>query len=457
MSRLATSCAVILVTAAVTVGTPGIGAARAETPGPEPCTRYTAILAPGTWETNPDADPTVPVGLLRPIGDGLQRQFGSDITVLYAPYAASAFDQGLTYAQSLSTLEARLREMVSGLCTKTRVMLAGYSQGADGVGDFATEIGNGEGPIAADRVVGVGLVADPHRDPRTALPLGTPQPGHGIAGIRTQDFGALTDRVRTMCADGDLYCSLNAAGSPFLSALGQVVSGNPDAIAAVIPPGIDPGPVFAQAIKVGAGWSATAANIPAILAKLTGLQDLIEAGNIPAAHQIAKDLNTALGPLVQAAAGVDLPLVASVIRAAGGVDPTGWTAATSVLADALTQIDIVGIATNLGRVEDSLWRAADALAHDNALAAAAELVTLTPAGLDLAGSVLGPFTSAIRSDLRAAARTLISLGDPDSVNNLMEMTRQGVDLANFYASKAHVDYGDDTELLLDFLGSQAGS
>ncbi|MFD6351529.1 cutinase family protein [Nocardia tengchongensis] len=457
MSRLATSCAAILVTAAVTVGTPGIGAARAETPAAQSCTPYTAILAPGTWETRSDADPTVPVGLLRPIGDGLQRQFGDDITVLYANYAASAFDQGLTYAQSLGTLESRLRQMVSGLCATTRVLLAGYSQGADGVGDFATEIGNGEGPISPDRVVGVGLVADPHRDPKTTLSLGTPQPGHGIAGTRGQDFGALADRVRTVCADGDLYCSLNASMSPFLAALGQVVIGNPAAIAAIIPPGTDPTTLLAQAVKVGAGWAATSANFPTVLSGISGLQSLVESGNITAAHQIATDVNVALAPIVQAAAGVDLPLVAEVIRAAAGVDPSGWTAAASVLADALTQIDVLHIADVAGHVQETLWRTIELINRGDKVGAGAELVSLTSAGLDLAGAVVGPFTTAIRRDIRAATQTLLSFGNPDSLNDLLELTRQGVDMATFYASKAHVDYGDDTQLLLNFLGSQAAS
>ncbi|MGV9662718.1 cutinase family protein [Nocardia niigatensis] len=455
MSRLATACAAILVAAGVMVGNAAVGDARAEKPGAQPCTPYTAILAPGTWETRFDADPTVPVGMLRPIGDGLQRQFGSDITVLYAPYAASAFDQGLSYAQSLSTLEARLHQMASSLCSSTRVFLAGYSQGADGIGDFATEIGNGEGPISADRVVGVGLLADPHRDPKTTLSLGTPQPGHGIAGTRGQDFGALTDRVRTLCADGDLYCSLNAATSPFLSALGRVLSGDPAMISSLIPAGTDPSTLLAQAVKVGAGWAATAANLPTILKSVANLPDLIQAGDISGAHQVASDLNVALAPMVQAAAGVDLPLIGSVIRAAAAIDPSGWTGAASVIADALTQIDILKIAGDVGRMQETLWHAVESFTRNDGAAVAAALATLTPAGLDLAGSVIGPFTNAVRGDLRVAAQTLLSIGGPESINDLLELSRQGVDMATFYASNAHVDYGDDAQILLNFLGSLA--
>ncbi|MFB8008440.1 cutinase family protein [Nocardia sp. NPDC056000] len=457
MSRLATSCAAISMAVAVMAGTVVAGDAGAQPRGTRGCTPYTAIFAPGTWETRPDADPTVPVGMLRPIGDGLQRQLGGDITVLYAPYAASAFDQGLTYAQSLGTLESRLRQMVSGLCASTRVLLAGYSQGADGIGDFATEIGHGAGPIGAERVLGVGLLADPHRDPNTTLSLGNPQPGHGIAGSREQDFGALTDRVRTLCADGDLYCSLNAATSPFLAALGRVISGDPAPIAALLPGATDPGQLMAQVVQVGAGWAATAANLPAILDSLTGLPGVIESGDLRTAHQVASDLNAALAPLVKAAAGVDLPLVASVIRAAAAVDPSGWTAAAGVIADAMTGIDILRIAADVGQMQETLWRAVESMDHSGPLAAAATASALAPLTIDLAGAVIGPFADAVRGDLRVAAQTLISIGGPDSINDLLQLSRQGAAMATFYASKAHLDYGDDAQILLNFLDSQVNS
>ncbi|MFE3189382.1 cutinase family protein [Nocardia sp. NPDC059240] len=455
MSRLASSCASILVAAAV-AGTAVAGTAQAEPRGGQSCTPYTAIMAPGTWETRYDADPTVPVGMLRPIGDGLQQQLGGDITVLYAPYASSAFDQGFSYAQSLRTLEAQLTRMVSGLCASTRVLLAGYSQGADGIGDFATEIGNGEGPIGADRVVGVGLLADPHRDPNTTLSLGNPQPGHGIAGTRSQNFGALTDRVRTLCVDGDLYCSLNSSASPFLAALGKVLSGDDSPIASVIPVTTDSTTLIAQAVKVGAGWTATAAKLPGLLTSLTTLPDLIGSGDFTAAHQIAADLNAALAPTVKAAEGVDLPLIASVIRAAAAVDPSGWTAAESMIADLMTRIDLPRIAADAGQLEDTLWRTVESITGEGPHVTG-QAAALAQAGLDLAGALIGPFTSTVRANLHAAVQTVLTFTSPERLDELSRLTTQGFALANFYASNAHVDYGDDAQILLNYLGAQAGS
>ncbi|MGW5437798.1 cutinase family protein [Nocardia asteroides] len=456
MNRLSRS-ATATVVAAVVAGTAAVGVARAETHGAQSCTPYTAIFGPGTWETTPDADPEVPVGMLRPVGDGLQRQFGRDITIRYAPYAASAFDQGLTYAESLSTLESQLRRMLHGLCSSTRVLLAGYSQGADGIGDLATEIGQGEGPIEADRVVAVGLLADPHRDPNVTLSLGNPQPGRGIAGTRGRDFGALTDRVRTLCADGDLYCSLDAATSPFLAVLGRVLSGDPAPIADFVPATTDTSSLIAQAVTMGAGWTATAANLPTILDNLTRLPEFVAAGDIRGAHRTANALNVALAPLVEAAAGVDRTLIAQVIRSAAAVDPSGRIAGVSVIADALQHIDLLSIADSVGQMQEILWRAVESLDRNDALGAAAELATLATTGAGLTGAVFGPVAAGIRADLRATSRSLLSITDPATVDELVQLGRQGMDMANFYASAAHIDYDEDVQVLLSYLSSQVTS
>lgn len=60
-------------------------------------------------------------------------------------------------------------------------------------------------------------------------------------------------------------------------------------------------------------------------------------------------------------------------------------------------------------------------------------------------------------DLRSTTRSLLSITDPATVDELVQLGRQGVDMANFYASEAHVDYGDDAQILLSYLSSQVGS
>jgi hypothetical protein len=207
------------------IGTARIAPVRADTTE-SACTPYIAILAPGTWETNATADPHRRVGMLAPLGQGLERKFGSDISVVYVPYSASASDQGLSYDASKASLVSTIDGILSSACATTQFVLGGYSQGADGMGDVAADIGNGHGPVDPQRVLGVALLSDPHRDPRTERQLGTAQPGHGIAGARPDGFGALNSRVRTVCGQGDLYCSINDAAAPFISSVGKILDGN---------------------------------------------------------------------------------------------------------------------------------------------------------------------------------------------------------------------------------------
>src|SRR5690606_28098682 len=159
-------------------------------------------------------------------------------------------------------------------------------------------------------------------------------------------------------------------------------SGDPGPIADVVPATVDPRTLIEQAVTMGADWTATAANLPTILDDLTSLPELLAAGDIRSAHRTANALNVALSPLVQAAAGVDRDLIAEVIRAAAAADPSGRTAGLSVIADALTRIDFLSIADQVGRVQEILWRAIESLDRDDPVAAAADLTTLAATGAD---------------------------------------------------------------------------
>jgi hypothetical protein len=184
-----------------------------------------AYLVPGTWETTASADPAKPAGLLGKVGAELTKTYGSRITVVYPNYSASAFDKGRTYADSEADGVQRLRGLLE-LCPDAQNVLGGYSQGADVAGDVAWQIGNGQGPVDPDKVDAVGLVADPKQG---NAPVAGPTPtGNGIAGTRPGGFGELGDKVRQVCAPGDLYCSTNSSDHSFIAGLGQVLgsSGN---------------------------------------------------------------------------------------------------------------------------------------------------------------------------------------------------------------------------------------
>ena len=109
-------------------------------------------------------------------------------------------------------------------CPLTSYVLVGFSQGAVIAGDIASDIGNGRGPVDADLVLGVTLIADGRRQPAVGQDIGPNPPGQGaeitlnevpmlssmgltMTGPRPGGFGMLNDRTNEICATGDLICS----------------------------------------------------------------------------------------------------------------------------------------------------------------------------------------------------------------------------------------------------------
>jgi hypothetical protein len=192
------------------------------------CAKYVAVMTPGTWETTAAANPTVPVGMLKTVGDALKAKYGNQIDVLYPAYSASAFDQGRTYADSRQTGIDSINNILTAACATSKFLLAGYSQGADAAGDVAAAIGNGRGVIPAARILGVGLVADPHQGTAGGTLVGPKVDGQGIGGVRPEGFGSLAPLVRQLCAPTDLYCSTNAGSDGLIAGLGKVLANPTD-------------------------------------------------------------------------------------------------------------------------------------------------------------------------------------------------------------------------------------
>jgi hypothetical protein len=103
-------------------------------------------------------------------------------------------------------------------------VLAGFSQGAVIAGDMASDIGNGRGPVDADLVLGVTLIADGRRQDNVGQDIGPNPDGQGaeitlhevptlsalgltMTGPRPGGFGMLNDRTNEICAAGDLICA----------------------------------------------------------------------------------------------------------------------------------------------------------------------------------------------------------------------------------------------------------
>ncbi|OZD13022.1 cutinase family protein [Rhodococcus sp. 06-156-3C] len=226
--RLAVIASVVLAVLAliVSAATPS-GAVPAQSAATS-CAKYVAVMTPGTWETTAAANPSVPVGMLETVGEALKAKYGNQIDVLYPAYSASAFDQGRTYAGSKQTGEDSVNNILTSACATAKFLLAGYSQGADIAGDIAADIGNGRGVIPAARVLGVGLVADPHQGTAGGTLVGPKVDGQGIGGVRPEGFGSLAPLVRQLCAPTDLYCSTNAGTDGLIVGLGKVLANPTD-------------------------------------------------------------------------------------------------------------------------------------------------------------------------------------------------------------------------------------
>ncbi|WP_225732220.1 MULTISPECIES: cutinase family protein [unclassified Nocardia] len=454
-ARLTACTTVAAVLAATTAAaTIGIGTAAAD-PG---CAPFTAVLVPGTTETGPAADPAQPVGLLRPIGDGLATRYGRDIDVRYLPYPAAA----APYAASESAGVQALSNMLGGLCPTTRVVLAGYSQGADITGDTATAIGHGTGPIPAARTLAVALISDPRRDPNTPQ-LGTTTPGQGVAGPRTMDFGALAGRVRTACAAGDLYCSTSPDTAPAWTALGRAFTGtntpneqnptNAPQSTSTNSSGLDAATVVHQVVLVAGGLAEFAAGIPTLLDDLARLPGVVLAGDIPGAHRLCGEINTLFSPLVRMAARADLHLVARALELSAPLDTSGATAIAAEIVDILARADIARVAADIGTAQEIAWGSAEKLGLGDPLGAGIQLIGLVPVAADLAATAAAALIGTTSTSGASLASSLT--GNPDTTRVLGDLARQGSDAARFYTSGVHQS-GYDTTLstMLGWLTTQ---
>lgn len=384
-SRIARAalCAAI----AATTVTAGVAAAEPTTSrtGTQ-CPRWTALLTPGTYETPPTTSTgqSTP-GILTTFGESLSARYGGDIEVrtLAAPTSGAGSVSG-----------ADLTAAVSGLCSDTRVVLAGYGQGAEVTGDLATTLGNNKGPVPASRVIAVALVADPRRD-ATTTQLGTPVSGQGVMGPRSQGFGELTDRVRTLCLEGDSYCSTTAESSPVLAAVSRALtttSTPTTTIGSGSTGQISASQVLAQVVTVLDGLASFTANVPAIVADLAQLPGLITAADVRGLHRVSGNLNNQFAPLVGLADGLDLRLVARALALAAPLETSGVATIAAEIVGVLAGLDISRIATDVGRAQEIAWTAVESLADGDPVAAVLALTGLAPVAADLVSATAAAFT-----------------------------------------------------------------
>jgi hypothetical protein len=215
---------------------PPTGKPRPEFQDPS-CPDVQMISIPGTWESSVQMDPFNPVqfpaALLLNVTNPVRAQFGSDrLEVFTVPYTAQfhnpfSADNQMSYNDSRAEgTRAAVKAMtdMTNRCPLTSYVLVGFSQGAVIAGDIASDIGNGRGPVDADLVLGVTLIADGRRQDSVGQDIGSNPDGQGaeitlqevptlsalgltMTGPRPGGFGTLNDRTNEICAIGDLICA----------------------------------------------------------------------------------------------------------------------------------------------------------------------------------------------------------------------------------------------------------
>ena len=201
------------------------------------CPDVQVVNVPGTWESAPQDDPLNPMqfpnALLHKVTVEISQQFSpSRVQTYTTPYTAQ-FHNPLSGDKQMSYNESRVegtRATVQAMtdmnnkCPLTSYVLTGFSQGAVIVGDVASDIGNGRGPVDDDLVLGVTLIADGRRQQGVGNDIGPDPPGEGaevtlaevpmlsglgltMTGARPGGFGALNGKTNEICAPGDLICA----------------------------------------------------------------------------------------------------------------------------------------------------------------------------------------------------------------------------------------------------------
>ena len=411
--------------ATLTLTAPSLAAAA-----PAGCTDVLAVMTPGTWETTSDADPRVPVGMLAAVGTAMKSKYGDTVDLFYTPYAASAFDQGKTYGDSKITAIDAINDKVStaaATCPQTEFIFAGYSQGADATGDIASNIGNGKGPVSADKVLAVGLLADPGRGTAGESVVGPSAAGTGIADPRPLGMGTLTGRVATICDPQDLYCSIDKGRNSVLGALGTVLSKSP---------GASPDDAV-----VGSGSRlATALTSDFSHADLSGIgadvADLTAAVNPPAGQAInlsniahsATSLLDTLSPLAELlTSGAANPESTSTLSSAPAGTPEN--AANHVLASAHDS-DLPGALSNVNRIAAAATQLIDT-GNTSLATSSPEAATLAATAATLGNQITPLATTPL--EILSQASSVLSVLKPQVVVDQVLNIVTGITSVNYTA------------------------
>ncbi|WP_297009132.1 cutinase family protein [uncultured Corynebacterium sp.] len=209
--RVTAAAAAALVTGAGLLTAPAAGAFSVSlgpvaTPVLPRCEPNIVVIVPGGANSVAGIPDNVPVG-------GYTADLGARIDQFgHATSRTVSYDSGAFVARDYRGVAAdatnRTRDLVRSTaveCPGAKISLYGYSLGADAAAHVAAEIGQGDGPVAADRFGSGVFQANPYRGAATAQG-GTARPGTGILGDLSGSYGVVGDRIMDVCDNGDFTC-----------------------------------------------------------------------------------------------------------------------------------------------------------------------------------------------------------------------------------------------------------
>ncbi|MCX4097693.1 cutinase family protein [Nocardia sp. alder85J] len=222
---------------------------------------------------------------------------------------------------------------------------------------------------------------------------------------------------------------------------------------------LKPSTLIGQVTNVAANTLAFGGHLPEILDTLGRIPAAVTAGDTDLAgkvrtvHDLFGTVNHLCEPLVQMAAGVDLHTVAAILAAIP--DPSGVAGIASLVVSMLGNLDVVGLARQVGQLQEDLWHIVETLTSG------ADLATIATAFVQLIPTVLGFATTALDTitgtksshaddvtvtgsggvtDLAGLASQLTQAASSHGADDVSQLVGDGITAASFVGSGAHQSY-----------------